>query len=132
MDVSGILSSTVDARAAVMQAQNSNTDFDNFRALFEQMIEQGNTLEAAERAQIRQAAEMFESYFLNLMFRNMRSLNFDEDGFIPRGNAERIFTEMLDEAISDQAAAQGGFGLADMIYAQMTRQFDSDIIRPRE
>jgi flagellar protein FlgJ len=115
-----------------MQAQNSNTDFDNFRALFEQMIEQGNTLEAAERAQIRQAAEMFESYFLNLMFRNMRSLNFDEDGFIPRGNAERIFTEMLDEAISDQDAAQCGFGLADMIYAQMTRQFDSDIIRPRE
>ena len=125
MDVSSILSSTVDSRAAIMQIQNQQSDFDNFQAIFNEMVErEGNALEAAERVQIRKAAEMFESYFLNLMFRNMRSVNFDEEGFIPRGNAERIFTEMLDEVISDQAAAQGGFGLADMLYAQMTRQFN--------
>jgi flagellar protein FlgJ len=129
MDVSSVLSSTIDTRAAMMQVQNNQNEFDNFQAIFNQMMErEGNTLHEAERAQIRKAAEMFESYFLNLMFRNMRSVNFDEDGFIPRGNAERIFTEMLDESISDQAAAQGGFGLAEMIYAQMTRQFDKRVI----
>jgi len=125
MEISNILSSTIESRAAIMQVQNRENEFGQFQSILEQMMgREDYTLQDNERAQIRQAAEMFESYFLNTMFRQMRSVNFDEDGFIPRGNAERIFTEMLDEVISDKAAAQGGFGLADMLYAQMTRQFD--------
>ncbi|MCL1862659.1 MAG: rod-binding protein [Defluviitaleaceae bacterium] len=125
MEISNILSSTVDSRAAIMQVQNRENEFSQFQAILDRMLEEERgTIEEQERAQIRQAAEMFESYFLNMMFTQMRNVNFDEDGFIPRGNAERIFTEMLDEVISDKAAAQGGFGLADMLYAQMTRQFD--------
>ena len=129
MEIGGLLSSTVDSRAAIMQVQSRENEYAQFQDLLTRFYESGEKLteamEANERAQIRQAAEMFESYFLNLMFKQMRSVNFDEDGFIPRGNAERIFTEMLDETIADQAAAQGGFGLADMLYAQMTRQFDN-------
>ena len=123
MEISSILSQTMDAHAAVMQVQNNDAQFSRFQEIFNDLMEQDRALEAAERAQIRQAAEMFESYFLNMMFSQMRSTNFDADGFIPRGNAERIFTEMLDEVISDKAADQGGFGLADMIYMQMTQRF---------
>lgn len=124
MEISNILSSTMDSRAAIMQVQNREGEFGQFQEILTRfMADTDRSLEEMERAQIREAAEMFESYFLNLMFRNMRSVNFDEDGFIPRGNAERIFTEMLDEVISDQAAAQGGFGLADMLYMQMTEHF---------
>jgi flagellar protein FlgJ len=124
MDVSNILSATMDSHAAIMQVNNQENDFSRFQEIFEQMMEKSRALEAHERAQIREAAEMFESYFINMMFKNMRSVNFDADGFIPRGNAERIFTDMLDEIMSDKAASQGGVGLADMLYAQMTRQFD--------
>ncbi|MCL1842551.1 MAG: rod-binding protein [Defluviitaleaceae bacterium] len=125
MEISNILSSTLESRAAIMQVQNRDGEFDRFQEiLLQTMAREDQSLEDAERAQIRQAAEMFESYFLNLMFSGMRNINWDEDGFIPRGNAERIFTEMLDEVFSDKAAAQGGFGLADMIYAQMTQQFN--------
>jgi len=136
MEISNILNSTLDSRASIMQVQSRENEFSQFQTILEQSIERQNnltelaeqtmgrsSLEVAERAQIREAAEMFESYFLNLMFREMRSTNFDADGFIPRGNAERIFTEMLDETISDKAAAQGGFGLADMLYMQMTQHF---------
>ncbi|MCL1884023.1 MAG: rod-binding protein [Defluviitaleaceae bacterium] len=131
MEISNILSSTIESRAAIMQVQNTNNEFAQFQEVLERVMgREDSTLEERERAQIRQAAEMFESYFLNMMFRQMRSVNFDEDGFIPRGNAERIFTEMLDEVISDKAAEQGGFGLADMLYAQMTKQFDPQNVPP--
>ncbi|MCL2356169.1 MAG: rod-binding protein [Defluviitaleaceae bacterium] len=131
MEIGGLLSSSVESRAAIMQVQSRENEFAQFQHVLERFWESGEALteaiEAQERAQIRQAAEMFEAYFLNLMFRNMRSVNFDEDGFVPRGNADRIFTEMLDETIADKAAAQGGFGLADMLYAQMTQQFNSTL-----
>ena len=124
MEVANILASTNDIYAATMQINRTDSEYGQFQAMLERMLEREDASpEDNERAQMRKAAEMFESYFLNMMFTQMRSVNFDEDGFIPRGNAERIFTSMLDEVISDQAAAQGGFGLADMIYAQMTRQF---------
>jgi Rod binding domain-containing protein len=125
MEIENIISSTLDSRAAIMQVQNRESEFGQFQEVLVRMMEtHDRSLEDYERAQIRQAAEMFESYFLNMMFRNMRSVDFDSDGFIPRGNAERIFTEMLDEVISDKAAAQGGFGLADMLYMQMTQHFN--------
>lgn len=125
MEIGNILTSSMDSRAAMMQVQSRENEFSTFQELLiNSFAEHDRLLEAEERSQIREAAEMFESYFLNLMFRNMRSVNFDEDGFIPRGNAERIFTEMLDEIISDKAASQGGFGLADMLYAQMTSHFN--------
>ncbi|MCL2578140.1 MAG: rod-binding protein [Defluviitaleaceae bacterium] len=123
MEIANILSSTMDSRAAIMQVQNRENEFGKFQEVLDRVMNQ-NTLEQHERAQIREAAEMFESYFLNMMFKNMRSVNFDEDGFIPRGNAERIFTEMLDEIIADKATEQGGFGLADMLYMQMTQHLN--------
>ena len=124
MEISNILSSTMDTHAAIMQVKNTENEYNQFQALLERaMAREDKTLEDAERAKIREAAEMFESYFLNMMFKQMRSVNFNEDGFIPRGNAERIFTEMLDEVIAEKAADQGGFGLADMLYRQMTLHF---------
>jgi flagellar protein FlgJ len=120
MDVSGIIS-TADSRAAMMQHTRQEAEISRFREILQSALDQTEGREAADRAQIRKAAEMFEAYFLQLMFREMRRTNFDEDGFIPRSNAERIFTEMLDETIADAAATQGGFGLADMLYMQMTR-----------
>jgi len=80
-------------------------------------------MSAAEEMALREATEAFEAYFLNMMMREMRRTLNDEQRIIPMSHAERIFTEMLDEVISDKAAAQGGFGLADMLYAQMTMRF---------
>ena len=102
------------------------------QALEEQQTRQGNVLRPGEeggvtdRAAIREASEMFESYFIQMMFREMRrsSETLNENSFIPRSQAERIFTEMLDEQKAIDAAANGGIGLADMIYNQMTRHLN--------
>ena len=66
--------------------------------------------------QIRQAAEGFESMFLQEMMKAMRKtipeseLDFD-------GPAAKVYQSMLDSEYSEQAAKTGGVGLADLIIA---------------
>jgi len=76
---------------------------------------------AEERAAIQEAAEAFESYFIQMMLREMRNTLSDEDGLIPKSRAEQIFTEMLDEEWAKEAARGRGIGLAQVIVQQMTR-----------
>lgn len=70
---------------------------------------------------IRDAAEAFESYFIQMMLTEMRRTIPDDGGLIPKSQAERIFTEMLDEEKAKEMARVGGIGLADVIVQQMTR-----------
>jgi len=127
MDISGIIS-TAGTRTTALQHAARDSELGHFQSILESMIDERDNPFGTDRAQIRQAAEMFESYFLQMMFREMRSTNFNENGIIPRSNAEQIFTDMLDETVADQAAKTGGFGLADMLYAQMTRHLDNEFI----
>ncbi|MCL2187681.1 MAG: rod-binding protein [Defluviitaleaceae bacterium] len=130
-----ILSSTgTQFRDFHMTQGRHDADIGRFQEVLNRAVEeqQANGLRPGEeggvtdRAAIREAAEMFESYFIQMMFREMRrsSETLNEDSFIPRSQAERIFTEMLDERTAKDAAANGGIGLADMIYSQMTRHLN--------
>jgi flagellar protein FlgJ len=78
-------------------------------------------MSAEELQAVHYAAETFESYFIQIMLREMRRTIPDEGGLIPKSQAERIFTEMLDEEKSKEMARAGGIGLADVIVRQMTR-----------
>jgi flagellar protein FlgJ len=100
--------------------QRHETEINRFREIFDRATES----QEVDRAAIRNAAEMFESYFLQLMFREMRKTSENERTFIPKSHAERIFTDMMDEEVAKNAASAGGVGLADMIYKQMTRHLD--------
>jgi len=131
MDISGIMTSPTNIRSSLSDLQQQEVQRNNFQAILEHAIsirDLGLDNEALERAQIREAAEMFESYFIQTMFREMRRTGFDDNGFIEKSHAEKIFTDMLDEEVANQAASGNGFGLADMIYAQMTRHLDPNII----
>ncbi|MCL2603169.1 MAG: rod-binding protein [Defluviitaleaceae bacterium] len=111
---------------AVSQNQHE-AELGRFQNIFAQAVENRTnptSENAIDRAEIRHAAEMFESYFLQIMFREMRRTTLNENSFIPKSHAEKIFTEMMDEQVSKDAAAAGGIGLADMIYKQMTRHLD--------
>ena len=81
-----------------------------------------DNLQTLESAQLRHAAVEFESFFLNMMFREMRRSVGNEHSFLPQSNAERIFQEMLDEEKSRAAANAGGIGLAEMMYQQLSRR----------
>ena len=77
-------------------------------------------VENREDAEIMRAAREFESYFLQMMLKEMRK-TVPRDGLFPKSRAEEIFEGMLDEETAKNAADAGGIGLAQLIYDQMTR-----------
>lgn len=122
MDISAI-SSTAGSRASSVAAQLQDSNVERFQSIMERAVN-GESEQDLSRAQMREAAEMFEAHFLQMMFRQMRATNLNEDGFFSRNNAENIWTDMLDEVMADQASqTNGGMGLADMIYRQMTLRY---------
>ena len=134
MDITGILS-TADSRNAMVDNQRHDAtvaELERFGEILNRAISDDSKLtdeqRSAERARIREAAEMFEAHFLQMLFREMRRTNFNEDGFFSRNNATDIWTDMLDQTMADQASqSNGGIGIADMIYKQMTQRY-RDII----
>ncbi|MDR1542584.1 MAG: rod-binding protein [Clostridiales bacterium] len=78
--------------------------------------------EFKDAGDLKKACSAFESYFFQMMFREMRKTCMEHDGgSLPAGNARAIFQDMLDEEYSKSAAQSGSFGLADMMYKQMSR-----------
>ena len=81
-------------------------------------------LEAAQRKNetigLRKACEGFESYFLQIMFREMRKTDMRAGGIFAKSSAEEIFEDMLYEEYSKTAASHGGIGLADLLYHQLS------------
>jgi len=132
MDISAL---SLDSRNTAVTGQLQDANVDRFRTLVENAIQQranGEYLSEeqrnANRARIREAAQMFEAHFVQLMFREMRRTTFNEDGFFSRNNAENIWTEMFDEVMADAVStSNGGIGLADMIYRQMTLRYRDEI-----
>jgi len=75
-----------------------------------------------DEMELKRACKEFESYFLQIMFREMRKTSFSTtDGIVPKSNAQEIFQDMLDEEYSKIAASSGGIGIADMMYKQMSK-----------
>jgi soluble lytic murein transglycosylase-like protein len=71
---------------------------------------------AAGDAKKWKAAQDFEAMFIHQMLKSMRNtVPKDED----MSTGRRIFTEMLDEQIANQASHTGNFGLANMIYKEL-------------
>ena len=101
--------------------QFSSFDYEAVRRRLDSSAEIRTGMSDVERQAIQDAAEAFESYFLQIMLREMRRTIPDDGGLIPKSQAEQIFTEMLDEEIAIEAARAGGIGLADVIVQQMTR-----------
>ena len=75
---------------------------------------------SADDAALMHAAQEFEGYFLQMMFRAMRATVHSDDGILPQSETQRIFQDMLDEQFAIAAAQGGGMGLAQQIFNQMT------------
>lgn len=88
--------------------------------------------EAAEKrdTQLRNAAKMYESHFMNEMVKAMRKTVPREDGLIKHNFAEQIFTEQLDGKYVESWSDKGGIGLADLIYNQLKDRFGGDAGKP--
>ncbi len=66
----------------------------------------------------RVALEELEHHFIFTMLQEMRK-SVPEGGIFPRGHEERMYEEMLDDAMSGEIAHSGQFGIAKMIAEQL-------------
>ncbi len=71
---------------------------------------------------LHEVSELYEKHFLGEMMKAMRS-TVHEGGFVQSNQAEKIFREQLDQEYVDKWGAQGGIGLADLIYKQMIEKY---------
>lgn len=71
--------------------------------------------------EIKTAAKEMESYFINMLFKQMRKSVKSTGGLFEKSFAQETFEEMLDEQYADLATESGGIGLADAIYEQMKK-----------
>ncbi|BDI28301.1 hypothetical protein CCAX7_003520 [Capsulimonas corticalis] len=76
---------------------------------------------AQKPADLKKACQQFEGYFLNLMFKEMRKSIPKSTVLKDDAGQEQTFQEMMDQKVSDVMSERGDFGLAKMMYVQLTR-----------
>lgn len=73
----------------------------------------------ARAKKLREACEGFESIFIQKMWQEMR--NAVPRGGLLQGREEKFWQDMYDQELSKSMTKAGGIGLADMMYAQLSR-----------
>lgn len=73
----------------------------------------------ARAKKLREACEGFESIFIQKMWQEMR--NAVPKGGLLQGREEKFWQDMYDQELSKSMTKAGGIGLADMMYAQLSR-----------
>lgn len=76
---------------------------------------------------LKKVAQQFESMFINMMLKNMRSANavFEEDSLFNSKESE-FYRDMHDQQLSLTLAHQNGFGIAEALYRQMSSNYGVD------
>lgn len=75
-----------------------------------------------EQAKLRQACQLFEAQFLKTLWKEMRK-TVPKAGLINGGQAEQMFTDLLDQAVSDSSVKGGrSMGIAAMLEKQLSRE----------
>lgn len=110
--------------ASAKAAANTGTDFDDILK---------KASEAGDSEKLREVCDQFESIFINMMFKNFRG-TLSDDSLVPRGQGEKIFEGMLDEEMSNEMAKSGSFGISNVMYQQLSKQygFDEEDVKTKE
>lgn len=96
-------------------SKKENIESKSFESLLNKAIENN------EDEELKKACVEFESYFLKMMMKSMRSTIIEDEGIIKKSTGEKIFQDMLDEEYCNNAAAgNNGVGLAGMLYKQLS------------
>ena len=91
---------------------------------FEQVLEKARLSEDDEK--LKEACREMEAYFIQYLFKTMKTSTQLGEGIITKGQHEEIFEDMLIEEQSKEAAKAGGIGLANMLYKQLSKEFAAE------
>ena len=75
--------------------------------------------------ELQRACHQFESLFVKYMLQTMRQ-TIPENNMFGGGQAEKIYTEMLDDQVAQSISEKRGIGLAAMMYTQMASSVEKD------
>ncbi|GAU75686.1 rod-binding protein [Fusibacter sp. 3D3] len=100
-----------------MTDQKNSIETDTFKKKLEEATK------TKDETKIREAAEQFESFFVNMLFKEMRK-TVQEGGLTEKSNARETFEGLLDEEMSKKITEAGGIGLADMMVKNFLRQYE--------
>lgn len=67
---------------------------------------------------LKAVAQQFEAIYIQQLFKDMRN-TVPKDGLVERGNADDVYTQLLDAEAAKVMAEQGGIGLADLMLRQL-------------
>ena len=94
---------TADAKARVQRILNEN---------------KGRQAGHTKDSELTDACRQMESLFIHHLFKEMRA-TIHKSGFISGGNAEEIYTSMLDAEMAAKISTRGGIGLTEMLLHQL-------------
>ena len=118
----------LDSMVARQQAQNlgGNKDVEKARDFADELkAAQKNTLDDPDyQKKLKDACKGFESMFIQMMWKEMRR-TVPENSLFGESNGEKIFRDMLDTELVDRMSEAGGMGLADVMYDQLTAQYQA-------
>lgn len=114
MDISGIGQSQTSSTTAADAKQT--VQMGAFEAALKKAAESG------DQTALKKACQDFESIFVQMVFKNMRSME-TADPLIEKSQAQAIFEGMLDEELSKKVSSVGGMGIADMLFNQLEKKY---------
>ena len=74
---------------------------------------------AQEKEELKKACQMFEAQFLKMLWKEMRK-TVQQSKMVHGGYGEEIFTDLMDQAVSDEAVKTGSMGIAEMLERQLS------------
>ena len=77
-------------------------------------------LPRTEDEALRLVAREFESIFIGELMKSMRNATF-ESGLFGQDRASKMYREMHDQSLAHEMALSGRFGIADMVYSELSR-----------
>ncbi len=78
-------------------------------------------VENKQEKELKETTQDFESIFLKMMIDAMDKTISREDNPFYGGNAEDVFRGMLNEERAKDMSENGGLGLADLMYQQLSK-----------
>lgn len=108
------------------QAWQGSREADKAKSFADELqAAQKNTLDdPAYQKKLKDACKGFESMFIQMMWKEMRK-TVPENSLFGEFDGEKIFRDMLDTEMSDRMSEAGGLGLADVMYKQLTAQYQA-------
>jgi peptidoglycan hydrolase FlgJ len=74
-----------------------------------------------QHASLKKATQLFESYFFDEMLKEMRKTIPEDTLLGDSDHQQEIFQDMSDQAVADNVSKSGSFGLAAMMYKELSR-----------